>query len=372
MIHPSSMRPRPFQSLTKDPSDMATLLQAERNAPSILLNDWTHELSDTIYAQYYQTGAFPFCVDSILANGLGKVECLPQPILEAGTNLGLSPSSAMDTPSFSTMMNSGPMVNDTGSISVSMAGMSPSPSIMMNSGPTASDSASMSMSMAGMSPSPSIMMHSRAMESSAASMFMSIANMSPSSSTMSSNAMASAGSSMPMTGLSPRGCTPTMMFRQGLNGSSLPLDTCANSTSTLLNIPANTTEGWLALNLVNSGGVSMLRVSLDSHSMYVYMADGLYVDVQNVKVCGIQPYIMHCFIATDYIQVLEIGIGQRYSVLIKLDQTSGSYAFRYATYPAGDMQQVLQSHSIVSYNVNLCSWNLPRAQLTTFSRTTER
>ena len=345
MIHPSSMRPRPFQSLTKDTSNMATLLQAERNALSILLNDWTHELSDTIYARYYQTGAFPFCVDSILANGLGKVECLPQPILEAGTNLGLSPSSAMDTPSFSTMMNSGPMVSDTGSISVSMTGMSPSPSIMM---------------------------HSRAMESSAASMFMSIANMSPSSTTMSSNAMASAGSSMPMTGLSPRGCTPTMMFRQGLNSSSLPLDTCANSTSTLLNIPANTTEGWLALNLVNSGGVSMLRVSLDSHSMYVYMADGLYVDVQNVKVCGIQPYIMHCFIATDYIQVLEIGIGQRYSVLIKLDQTSGSYAFRYATYPAGDMQQLLQGHSIVSYNVNLCSWNLPRAQLTTFSRTTER
>ena len=316
MIHPSSTRPRSVQSLAKDATEMANLLQAERNAQSILLNDWTHELSDTIYTRFRQTGAFPFCVDSILVNGLGRVECLPQPILEAGTNLGLSPSSAMDTPVSSAMISSGPTVSDVGSMSMSMV--------------------------SGMSPSPSMMMDSSAMESSAASMSIASANMSPTSGTMSSNDMMSAmaGSSMSMSKLSPRGCTPTMMFRQGFNNSSLPPDTCANSTSTLLNIPANTTGGWLALNLANSGGVSMLRVSLDSHSMYVYMADGLYVDVQKVEVYGIQPHIMQYFIETDYIKVLEIGIGQRYSVLIKLDQTPGGYAFRYATYPSGDMQQV--------------------------------
>jgi FtsP/CotA-like multicopper oxidase with cupredoxin domain len=52
-----------------------------------MLNDWTHELSDVIYARYEKTGSFPFCVDSILANGHGRVQCLPDSILQAGTDL---------------------------------------------------------------------------------------------------------------------------------------------------------------------------------------------------------------------------------------------------------------------------------------------
>lgn len=43
-------------------------------------------------------------------------------------------------------------------------------------------------------------------------------------------------------------------------------------------------RGWLALNLVNSGAVSKLHVSLDAHSMLVYAADGSYVEMQEVKV----------------------------------------------------------------------------------------
>lgn len=43
-------------------------------------------------------------------------------------------------------------------------------------------------------------------------------------------------------------------------------------------------QGWLALNLVNAGAVSKLAVSLDSHSMFVYAADGLFTAMQEVKV----------------------------------------------------------------------------------------
>ena len=75
-----------------------------------------------------------------------------------------------------------------------------------------------------------------------------------------------------------------MMFRQGYNVSSLPPETCTNTSSSLLTIPADHTSGWLALNLVNSGAVSKLHVSLDAHSMFVYAADGLYVEIQEVKV----------------------------------------------------------------------------------------
>ena len=77
---------------------------------------------------------------------------------------------------------------------------------------------------------------------------------------------------------------PPMMFRPGYDINSLPAETCVNTTSQQLVVNANASQGWLALNLVNSGAVSNLKVSLDSHSMHVYAADGLYVTPQEVKV----------------------------------------------------------------------------------------
>ncbi|KAH8705516.1 Cupredoxin [Talaromyces proteolyticus] len=206
--------------------ELANTLQAENSATNILLNDWTHETSDTIYSQYNETGAFPFCVDSLLVNGYGRT----------------------------TMM--------------SKSSLTALPSMM---------------------------------------------------------------TSMPNMPLTPRGCTPVMNFRPGFNASSLPPDTCTNTTSPLLKIPANTTLGWLALNLVNSGSVSGLTVSLDAHSLWVYAADGLYVSPQEV-------------------QVLHISLGQRYSVMIKLDQMTGDYYLRFASYPTGDMQQVIEGQAVVSYS----------------------
>lgn len=96
LIRPSSSRPRPFSMLAKNNADLSALLQAERDAKSVLLNDWTHELSDIIFAQYEKTGAFPNCVDSILANGQGRDQCLPESVLQGGTGLGLATSSTND------------------------------------------------------------------------------------------------------------------------------------------------------------------------------------------------------------------------------------------------------------------------------------
>jgi len=75
-----------------------------------------------------------------------------------------------------------------------------------------------------------------------------------------------------------------MMFRPGYNISSLPPQACSNTTSPLFKIDANYIQGWLALNLVNAGAVSQLAVSLDSHLMFVYAADGLFTAVQEAKV----------------------------------------------------------------------------------------
>ena len=43
--------------------------------------------------------------------------------------------------------------------------------------------------------------------------------------------------------------------------------------------------------------------------------------------------------------------------MIRLDQPVGNYFLRFATYPNGDMQQILQGQAIVSYNVNVVMLN---------------
>ena len=42
--------------------------------------------------------------------------------------------------------------------------------------------------------------------------------------------------------------------------------------------------------------------------------------------------------------------------MIKLDQSPGNYSLRFATYPAGDMQQVLEDQAIISYRVSFVSY----------------
>jgi len=245
MIRPNPSRTRPFEELAVNNADSSALLQAERDATSVLLNDWTHDLSDTVFTRYFETGAFPNCVDSILANGYGRVQCLPEEIIQAGTGLGIgaTPSDNMSsmspTSSSVSMSMAGPM---------SMSGMKKRMTMTMANG---------EVMVMGQSASPGA------------------------SSTMS--AMVMSGTSQAMSSLSPRGCTAPMMFRDGYDINSLPAETCTNTTSSLLTIPANLAQGWLALNLVNSGAATSLRVSLDAHSMFVYAADGLFVKLQEVK-----------------------------------------------------------------------------------------
>jgi len=245
LIRPAPSRRRPFEELPDYKSDSDKMLQAEKDAVSILLNDWTHELSDTIFARYLQTGAFPGCVDSILANGLGRVECLPKYVLDAGPGLGISSEPTIAQESSATTTPT------TTSAGMEMSGM------MKRMDDSMSDSSGSQRAVSTMRPPPSM---------------------------ADQTGMASSGSMGQAMGLSARGCMPPMLFRPGYNISSLAPDTCENTTSPQLLISANASQGWLALNLVNSGGVSALRVSLDSHSMHIYAADGLYVKPQEVKV----------------------------------------------------------------------------------------
>ncbi|KAL5603357.1 hypothetical protein FOBRF1_010890 [Fusarium oxysporum] len=298
LIRPAASRQRPFATLAQDEDELAALLAAERNATNVLLNDWTHELSDVVFARYMKTGAFPSCVDSILANGQGRVQCLPKSALESGPGLGIEPKKT--TTALGTSATTSEMQH-----------MSDMPSMDMLKGRN---------------------MHDMPMESP-----VSPVTSRPSSTMPMDHSTSPASSRMPdmpgMESLNPRGCMPPMMFKPGFNISSLPPETCTNTTSPLLVISTDQSRGWLALNLVNSGAVSALRVSLDGHSMFVYAADGLYTKLQEVN-------------------VLHMELGQRYSVMVKLDQPSGNYYLRFATFPSGDMQQVLEGQAIVSYNAD--------------------
>ena len=318
LIRPAPSRQRPFESMARNDTEKAALLQAEQQATNILLNDWTHELSDSIFARYLRTGAFPSCVDSILANGLGRVQCLPEAVLQAGPGLGKLPDGQ------ATASVPQPTASDMPTDMPSMSGM-----------PNMND------------------LKGRAMHDMTMDMSESIAPAGLSTgATGYHSAMPTVSSSpeMPKKGaLGPRGCMPPMMFKPGFNLSSLPPETCSNTSSPLLAVSANQTTGWLALNLVNSGAVNALSVSLNGHSMFVYAADGLYVKLQEVKVA----MLWHCYSVTpvDLFQVLHMELGQRYSVMVKLDQRPGNYYLRFATYPSGDMQQVLEGRAIVSYSV---------------------
>ena len=63
-----------------------------------------------------------------------------------------------------------------------------------------------------------------------------------------------------------------------------------------------------------------------------------------------------------------MSLGQRYSVMVRLDQPAGNYFLRFATYPTGDMQQVLEGQAIVSYDVS----SLVKSSLTSSSQVPSR
>jgi hypothetical protein len=215
MIHSSPSHRRPFEGLATSNDELNALLQGERNATFVLLTDWYHRLPDDVYAQYFKAGAFPNCVDSLLANDYGRVQCLPDYILQAGTGPGLEPATTdtLDKASMQTISTA---------ISSMVMGMQSMQKRMIpgSSGMLMTISTNAAISRPA-SPTYGSISHSQ-VESTV------IPAMTPMS-------------GMPGTLLNLQGCTPPMMFKPGFNISSLPPENYTNTTSPLLTIPANST-----------------------------------------------------------------------------------------------------------------------------------
>ncbi|KAF8681336.1 multicopper oxidase family [Rhizoctonia solani] len=103
---------------------------------------------------------------------------------------------------------------------------------------------------------------------------------------------------------------------------------CTNSNTTFEVFSAKQSDGWVAFNLLNSGALWDLRVSIDSHKLYFFAADGHYTKIQT---------------ATS----LLIPVGERYQFFVKLDQTPGDYRIRAA---AVVLPQLITGFSILRYS----------------------
>ncbi|KAG9098066.1 hypothetical protein FRC06_006844 [Ceratobasidium sp. 370] len=103
---------------------------------------------------------------------------------------------------------------------------------------------------------------------------------------------------------------------------------CVNTATAFKVFTVKQSDGWVAFNLLNSGALWDLRVSIDSHKLYFFAADGHYTNIQ---------------VATSIL----IPIGERYQFFVKLDQAVGDYVIRTA---AVVLPQILTGYSILSYN----------------------
>lgn len=131
-----------------------------------------------------------------------------------------------------------------------------------------------------------------------------------------------------------KGCLPANApLVQGnftYNFSAIPataFDVCTPTSGPMTLFTVDPAAEWAAFNFINTGGISGLEISIDSHQMYVYAADGLYI----------QPQL---------VDALTVFNGERYSVMVKLNQQVGDYAMRIAN---TGLNQVISGFSVLSY-----------------------
>ncbi|KIV89315.1 hypothetical protein PV10_08892 [Exophiala mesophila] len=134
--------------------------------------------------------------------------------------------------------------------------------------------------------------------------------------------------------LTDKGCLPgNLPATQGnftFNLAAIPDDvysTCVGSEGALEIIEVDPAKGFAALTFINPGGYEILKFTIDAHKFWVYGADGGYVTPQLVD------------------QVV-VNNGDRYSILVPLDQNPADYSIRVAN---NGLNQVISGFAVMSY-----------------------
>ncbi|EXL39290.1 hypothetical protein FOCG_18102 [Fusarium oxysporum f. sp. radicis-lycopersici 26381] len=137
-------------------------------------------------------------------------------------------------------------------------------------------------------------------------------------------------------GLTPKGCLPASLFaaRAPPNTADLSkipssvFDICTPTTGATeaVSVCPRTGQEWIAFDFVSAASSLSLTVSVDQHPMWVYAVDGLYV----------VPML---------VEAITMENGERYSVLLHLDQTPGNYSIR----AASAIPQVITTSAVLQY-----------------------
>ncbi|RMZ80275.1 hypothetical protein DV738_g2845, partial [Chaetothyriales sp. CBS 135597] len=104
-------------------------------------------------------------------------------------------------------------------------------------------------------------------------------------------------------------------------------EVCTPTTGDNYTHTVDPSNGWAAFSFINSGGLALFRVSIDSHKLYVYEYNGNYITPQRV----------------DQVNLLH---GDRISFAVKLDQPAGNYQIRVANL---GINQVISGFGVLSY-----------------------
>ncbi|KAI1628778.1 laccase TilA [Exophiala viscosa] len=134
--------------------------------------------------------------------------------------------------------------------------------------------------------------------------------------------------------LTNKGCLPPNLAAiQGnftFDTAALPsnaYEECTASFGSMATFEVDQAKGYAAFTFINPGGFELLKFTIDGHKMWVYAVDGGYITPQLVD------------------QVV-INNGDRYSVLIPLDQTPAQYALRVAN---DGFNQIISGFGILNY-----------------------
>ncbi|KAH0844209.1 Laccase-1 [Fonsecaea pedrosoi] len=134
--------------------------------------------------------------------------------------------------------------------------------------------------------------------------------------------------------LTDKGCLPpNLPATQGnftFNIETLPADaysTCTPSTGPMASIDVDAAKGFAALTFINPGGYELLKFTIDGHKMWVYAVDGGYV-------------------TPTLVDQVVVNNGDRYSVLIELNQPPAQYSIRVAN---NGLNQVLSGFAVLNY-----------------------
>lgn len=104
--------------------------------------------------------------------------------------------------------------------------------------------------------------------------------------------------------------------------------TCQNTTSAypLFTPKASKNGKFAALHLISAGGDLQMSFSIDAHDMWIVAADGEFVKPQKVK-------------------AVDILLGNRYTVIVPLDQPKGDYTIRSPVSPTIGIQ-ILSAYGV--------------------------